>query len=360
MEIDNYGIVLYGNGVDYAVSYNGNEIIAKLRGRLLYTTKRSHHPVCPGDHVKLISTSKNDKEDNLNSSKKKKKKDKAKKSNKKKKEISALFNDENIIELKDENGNKLTFFIDKILPRKNKISRPSNYQIRKEQVLIANIDKLYIIASVFSPRLNSAFLDRLLVFSDKQQLKTSIIINKIDLGITESEKEIINDYKKLGFEVIETSVKEKINIELLNNRTKNTISAFIGNSGVGKSSILNSIDESINQKVGSTSEYSLKGKHTTKQARLFTLKNGGYLIDTPGIREFGLWDIDYEDLKEYFPEFLKYREKCKYSNCLHQNEPICGIKDAVDDGKIPFFRYENYLKMYDSLFENKEIYFKKE
>jgi len=227
-------------------------------------------------------------------------------------------------------------------------------------VLISNIDKLFIIASVYSPRLNSSFLDRLLVFSDKQGLETTIIINKVDYGITEEEQEIIDGYKNLGFEVLVTSVKDNVNIDIINQLTTNAISAFIGNSGVGKSSILNSIDDTINQKVGNTSEYSLKGKHTTKQARLFTLKNGGFLIDTPGIREFGLWDIDYEDLKEYFPEFVKHREKCKYSNCLHQSEPVCGIKDAIDEGKIPLFRYENYLKMYDSLYENKEIYFKKD
>ena len=203
-------------------------------------------------------------------------------------------------------------------------------------------------------------MDRLLVFSDKQQLNTTIIINKIDHGTTLEEQEIIDGYRKLGFEILETSVKNNINIDIINKLTTNAISAFIGNSGVGKSSILNAIDETIMQKVGNTSEYSLKGKHTTKQARLFSLKNGGFLIDTPGIREFGLWDIDYEDLKDYFPEFTKYINKCKYSNCLHQSEPICGVKDAVDNGDIPFFRYDNYLKMYDSLFENKEIYFKKD
>ena len=310
--MDDFGIVLFGNGVNYNVMYQGEEIIASLRGKLLHTTKRSHHPVCAGDHVKIIK--------------------------------------------KDEKS----YQIDKILPRKNRISRPSNNFIRKEQVLSANIDYMFLIASVYSPRLNSSFLDRLLAFSNMQQIETIIVINKMDLGVTSEEVAIIKGYRDIGFTVIETSVLDNHNVDKIKEMTKDKISAFIGNSGVGKSSLLNKIDKDVMQKVSATSEYSLKGRHTTKQARLFTLENGGFVIDTPGIKEFGLWNIDYRELKDYFPEIHALSGNCKYSNCLHISEPSCAVIEAVDNGDIPLFRYENYLKIYETLFENKDIYFKKD
>lgn len=307
----NKALVLYGNGVDYAVSFEGEELTAHLRGRLLHTTKRSHHPVCPGDYVKLIKSG-------------------------------------------DE------FVIDKILPRTNKISRPANYGIRKEQVIASNIDCLFVVASVFSPKLNTGFLDRLLAYSNMQQIETKIVINKTDYGISDEELEYIEGYRQIGYHVIETSVREQINIDELKNMTSEKVTAFIGNSGVGKSSILNCIDPEINQKVKETSSYSLKGKHTTKQARLFRMSNGGYILDTPGIREFGMWNMDFEDLKNYFPEIYRLSPGCKYHNCLHTNEPGCAVIEAAEKGEIPLFRYENYLKIFDSLYENRNMYFKKD
>lgn len=310
--MEDFGIVLFGNGVNYNVMYQKKEIVASLRGKLLHTTKRSHHPVCAGDHVKIIE--------------------------------------------KEEGS----FQIDKVLPRKNRISRPSNSFIRKEQVLSANIDYMFLVASVYSPRLNSAFLDRLLAFSNMQQIETIIVINKMDLGVTSEELDIIKSYRKIGYQVIETSVLDNHNVDIIKEMTKDKISAFIGNSGVGKSSLLNAIDKHVMQKVSATSEYSLKGRHTTKQARLFTLENGGFVIDTPGIKEFGLWNIDYKELKDYFPEIHALSPNCKYSNCIHINEPKCAVIEAVNRGEIPHFRYENYLKIYETLFENKDIYFKKD
>ncbi len=305
------GLVLYGNGTDYTVSYEGKDIIARLRGKLLHTTKRSHHPVCPGDSVKLV-----------------------------------------------ESGEE--FVIDQILPRKNKISRPANYGIRKEQVIASNLDYLFVVASVFSPKLNTGFLDRILAYSNMQMIETKIIINKTDYGISEEEQESIDGYRQIGFEVIETSVTEGINLEKVKSAAIGKITAFVGNSGVGKSSILNSIDPDINQKVKETSTYSLKGKHTTKQARLFPIGKGGYILDTPGIREFGMWNMDFEDLKNYFPEIYSISPECRYHNCLHTTEPGCAVIKAVEKGNIPIFRYENYLKIFDTLYENRNLYFKKD
>ena len=304
-------LVLYGNGVEYTVSSGGEEFTVYLRGRLLHTTKRSHHPVCPGDYVKLIRSG-------------------------------------------DD------FIIDKILPRNNKISRPANYGIRKEQVIASNIDCLFLVASVFSPRLNTGFLDRLLAYSNMQQIETKIVINKTDYGISDEEREYIEGYRSIGYHVIEISVKEQINIDIIKDLTEGRITAFIGNSGVGKSSLLNTIDPDVNQKVKETSSYSLKGKHTTKQARLFKMSNGGYILDTPGIREFGMWNMDFEELKNFFPEIYKLSSGCKYHNCLHSTEPGCAVVTAAENGEIPLFRYENYLKIFDSLYENRNLYFKKD
>ncbi|MBN2790004.1 MAG: ribosome small subunit-dependent GTPase A [Candidatus Delongbacteria bacterium] len=305
------GLVLYGNGVDYTVIVDDKEIIARLRGKLLHTTKRSHHPVCSGDYVKLIKE-------------------------------------------KDD------YQISEILPRKNKISRPSNYQIRKEQVIAANIDYLFLIVSVYSPRFNTGFIDRILTYSNMQQIETIIVVNKVDLGVSDYELECIEGYKKIGYKVIGTSTKENTNIDKIEELTSGNITAFIGNSGVGKSSILNSIDPTVMQKVNETSTYSLKGKHTTKQSRLFPIRNGGYIMDTPGIREFGLWNIEWDELKNYFPEIHALSSKCKFHNCLHKNEPGCAVRNAAENESIPDFRYENYLRILDTLYENRNIYFKKD
>jgi ribosome biogenesis GTPase len=309
---ENRWLVLYGNGVEYRVKSGDSEIDAKLRGRLLHITKRSHHPVCAGDYVTLV---------------------------------------------KQKDG---SHFIDKILPRKNRISRPANLHIRKEQVLSANIDRLFIVDSISSPPLNPAFIDRLLVFSENQDIDTYIIANKCDLEKSEDEEWYIEGYEQIGVKIIETSVKTGQNIETLKGLCKGKVVSFIGKSGVGKSSLLNAIDGTFLQKVGDISDYSSKGKHTTKQARVFPLNFGGYIIDTPGIKEFGLWRMRSEELKDHFPEFYEPSDLCKYGNCTHINEPECGVKEAVEDGSIPFFRYENYLKIFDTLKEWDSIYFKKD
>lgn len=304
-------LVLYGNGTDYTVSFDGKEVVAHLKGKLLHTTKRSHHPVCPGDYVRL-----------------------------------------------EQEGNE--FVMAEVLPRINRISRPANYGIRKEQLIASNIDYLLLVTSVFSPKLNTGFLDRILAFSNMQQIDTKIIVNKIDYGLTDEEIYYIEGYRKIGYDVIETSVEKNINIGKINEITQGRITAFIGNSGVGKSSILNSLDPSIGRKVCETSSYSLKGKHTTKQARLYPLSNGGFILDTPGIREFGMWNMDFEELKNFFSEIYALSNKCKYPNCLHVNEPGCAVIDAANEGAIPEFRYENYLKIFKTLYDNRNIYFKKD
>ena len=304
-------LVLYGNGTDYTVTFEGKETVAHLKGTLLHTTKRSHHPVCPGDYVRL-----------------------------------------------EKEGTE--YVMAEILPRFNKISRPANYGIRKEQFIASNIDHLLLVTSVFSPKFNTGFLDRILAFSNMQQIDTKLIVNKIDYGLTDEEIYFIEGYRKIGYEVIETSVEKNINIDKINEITKGKITAFIGNSGVGKSSILNKLDPTIGRKVNETSSYSLKGKHTTKQARLYPISNGGFILDTPGIREFGMWNMDFEELKNFFPEIYGLSAKCRYPNCLHVNEPGCAVLEAANEGAIPEFRYENYLKIFKTLYDNRNIYFKKD
>ncbi|HQO09162.1 MAG TPA: ribosome small subunit-dependent GTPase A [Clostridiales bacterium] len=307
----NKALVLYGNGTDYTVSLDGKECVAHLKGTLLHTTKRSHHPVCPGDYVRI-----------------------------------------------EQEGSELVMA--EILPRMNRISRPANYGMRKEQVIASNIDHLLLVSSVFSPRMNTGFLDRILAYSNMQRIETEIVVNKTDYGISDEEQYYIEGYRQIGYEVIETSVEKSINIDKISCLTSGSVSALIGNSGVGKSSILNAIDPAFRRKVNETSSYSLKGKHTTKQARLYPLSNGGFVLDTPGIREFGMWNMDFEELKNFFPEIYKLSSQCRYHNCLHTNEPGCAVIAAADEGKIPEFRYENYLKIFQTLYDNRHLYFKKD
>jgi len=307
-----YGLVLYGNGNDYTILYKNTEIIARLKRKLLHTTKHSHHPVCPGDHV--------------------------------------------VIKEQEEGSYHLV----SVLPRKNKISRPSNNQVFKEQLLVANIDCVFLITSIFSPPFNDGFLDRLIVFCEREKLPFRILVNKCDIEKSEDEEFMIAGYQSIGIPVDLISVESGQGLKEIKEFMTGKIVAFIGNSGVGKSSLLNKIAPEACQKISETSDYSLKGRHTTKQARLFRTAGNGCIIDTPGIKEFGLWQMPAKELKNYFREMAVLSSKCKYYNCLHLNEPHCAVTEAVDKGEIPDFRYENYLKIYESLFEQKETFYKSE
>ena len=248
---------------------------------------------------------------------------------------------------KDGSGNIL-----KIHTRENYLTRQATHGKRGEQILVSNLDQAFVIQSIRKPKLNEGFINRFLVTCEAYEVKPGIIINKMDLakkGDLEFIEDLTKVYSSLGYPVYTSSIENKESIEHLKSIFKNKTSAFIGPSGVGKTSILNAIDPEFNLKVGEISSSSNKGKHTTTFARLIPLDFGGYVADTPGIREFGLVNIEDWELSLYFPEMLEPRQSCKFNTCTHIHEPECGVITAFEEGKIDPNRYHSYINMLESL-----------
>lgn len=245
--------------------------------------------------------------------------------------------------------------IQEIEDRKNYLIRKSTHYDTGSQILAANIDYAFVVQSIRKPRLKQGFLDRFLVTCEAYQISAQIIINKMDLA-KKNDKEYADSitglYESLGYPVLKTSIKDDDSLEALKEELNNHTSVFVGPSGVGKTSLLNQIDPNIDRKVGDVSTYNEKGVHTTTFAKLLQLTHGGYLVDTPGIREFGLVNIEPWELSLFFPEMLEPRKQCKFNNCTHSHEPGCGVMQAFEDGRIDPDRYDSYLKILDSLDED--------
>ncbi|MDZ7806721.1 MAG: ribosome small subunit-dependent GTPase A [Gracilimonas sp.] len=242
--------------------------------------------------------------------------------------------------------------IETIELRENYITRQATHGKRGEQILVSNLDQACIVQSIKKPRLKEGFIDRLLVTCEAYEVKPVIIMNKMDLakqGGRDFADELQELYTGLGYTVLQTSIENKDSLEALKKLLKDKTSAFIGPSGVGKTSLINAIDPNYALKTGEISDFSNKGKHTTTFARLIPLSFGGYIADTPGIREFGLVNIEPYELSLFFPEMLEPREHCKFSNCTHNHEPKCGVAEAFENGEIAASRYESYLNMLESL-----------
>ena len=251
-------------------------------------------------------------------------------------------------------GDDGTGYIVEIEERSNYIPRQATHGKRGEQILISNIDRAWVVQSVISPRLNMGFIDRFLVTCEAYEIPAGIIINKMDLAsdkAIEVMDEIGSLYQSLGYALIKTSISDTGSLNLLKDNIQNLTSVFIGPSGVGKTSLLNAIDSELDLKVGEISSYSDKGKHTTTFASLIPFEFGGYVADTPGIREFGVVNITKPELSLYFPEMTEARKNCKFYNCTHFHEPKCGVRDAFEDGKIDPDRYHSYLNILESITE---------
>ena len=223
---------------------------------------------------------------------------------------------------------------------------------RLEQVVAANIDELYAVNSVFEPDFNNKVVDRFLVTGESAHIKVNIIINKTDLDKERQIDAWSGLYRSAGYDVFLTSVKKKTGISELKNEMKGKRSLFWGHSGVGKSSLLNTIYPSLNLRTGIISTFTDKGTHTTVTAEMIKIEPGTFIIDTPGIREIEPYGVRKEDLGHYFPEFLPYINKCKFNTCTHHHEPGCAVIDAVDEGQISIYRYESYLKILDTIEED--------
>jgi ribosome biogenesis GTPase / thiamine phosphate phosphatase len=239
-----------------------------------------------------------------------------------------------------------------IQDRMNAISREATHGKKGTQIIAANIDLGIVVQSLVQPEFKPGFTDRFLVTCEAYEIQPLIIINKVDLA-GKAALEYLNDlvdlYSNIGYELLPCSIYDENLLNVIKERIRGKTCVFVGPSGVGKSSILNTIAPEAQQTVNEISRWSNKGTHTTTFARLIPLKDGGSIVDTPGIREFGLVDLKAEEVDLCFPEFEPYRDLCRYHNCLHIEEPDCSITKAYDDGKLSPSRYRSYLNIVDSL-----------
>tara|TARA_B110000008_G_scaffold61266_1_gene60947 strand:+ start:654 stop:1583 length:930 start_codon:yes stop_codon:yes gene_type:complete len=238
--------------------------------------------------------------------------------------------------------------IHNILERKNYIVRKSVKLSKQSHILASNIDLLVMVITIKDPITTTSFIDRFLVNAEAYSIETLLVFNKYDLYDKEEQNKIdtlVEIYSNIGYKCLLTSTINNFNISKLKEEvTKKTI-MFGGHSGVGKTSLINAIDASLELKVGDISSQHMQGKHTTTYAELFDLDSNTKLIDTPGIKGFGLVNFKKEEISDFFPEFFREKNKCKFSNCLHLNEPNCQIKEMVKKNIISDSRYENYIQI---------------
>jgi ribosome biogenesis GTPase len=232
--------------------------------------------------------------------------------------------------------------IERVEPRRGVVSRTSR---GRQHVLVANVDQLVIVTSAAEPRIKPNLIDRLLVTAEKSGIRPVICINKIDLIEPADLMPLAGAYAQLGYDVLFVSAKASIGIERLRARMVGAESVVTGQSGVGKSSLLNAVEPDLHLRVQSVSEETQKGRHTTTTAELIPLSFGGYVVDTPGIRQFQLWDVIPEEVAGYFRELRPYVSNCRFPDCTHTHEDHCAVKDAVADGWIDARRYESYVQI---------------
>ncbi len=231
---------------------------------------------------------------------------------------------------------ELTGVIESVAERKNSLIRPA----------VANVTQMVVVVALESPKPNLYVLDKLIAAAEYARLKITICFNKSDLT---GNYELVETYKKSGFHVILTSAEENLNTGELTGVLKNEVTVFAGNSGVGKSSLLNRIMGEKMFETGSVSDKTERGRHTTRHSELVKLPFGGYIIDTPGFSSFELDSISVDELPEMFREFRNYTENCRFLDCCHLSEPDCGVSKAVKDKKIPASRYESYKILFDEI-----------
>ena len=287
---------------------DGNKLSCRIRGNLRLKDFEATNPVTVGDHVEV--------EKNIG----------------------------------DEVG-----LISEVYERKNYIIRKSVKLSKQIQIIAANIDRAFMIATLVFPKTSLGFIDRFLATAEAYNIAGGIIFNKADIYNEEVKQHAIklkNLYENIGYKVMIVSTFEKATLLELKEELKKKVNLFSGHSGVGKSSIINTLIPGLNLKTSAISEQHLKGTHTTTFAEMHELPGGGYIIDTPGIREFGTIDFDKYEVSHFFPEIFKVGRLCQFNNCLHTYEKKCAVKDAVQSGDIAMSRYESYL----SILSNQDIF----
>jgi ribosome biogenesis GTPase len=257
-------------------------------------------------------------------------------------------------EMEPNNDNGVIY---KIHDRKNYIIRKANNLSKQTHIIAANIDQALLMVTLAFPKTSLGFIDRFLMTAEAYHIPATIVFNKLDLFTNEME-DLLNDtielyQNNIGYPCIKTSVKNNIGLDEVKALLQGKTTLVSGHSGVGKSSLLNAIEPALNIKTGDISSYSFKGQHTTTFAEMHPLSFIGYIIDTPGIREFGLVDFDDREISHYFKEMKSFIGKCRFNNCKHMNEPGCSIIKAVEENIISPERYQSYLSImsHDDIYE---------
>ena len=248
----------------------------------------------------------------------------------------------------EKERDKDTCVIDKILPRSNVIVRKSVNLSKESHIIAANVDQAVLVATIAQPRTSTGFIDRFTVTAEAYHIPVVIVFNKCDLYDDEQNataEKLMEVYNGIGYQSFMISAKTGQNCDKLEMVMKDKISMFSGHSGVGKSALVNRLDPNLKIRVGEISDVHEKGKHTTTFAQMYELCFGGYIIDTPGIKEFALYDMEKETLAQRFPEMRALMHDCRFNNCTHLHEPNCAIKNAVEQGIIADWRYDNYCNM---------------
>jgi ribosome biogenesis GTPase len=309
------GIVIKSTGSWYAVSTSDGIYQCRIRGKLRLKGFKSTNPIAVGDRV--------------------------------------LFESQ---EGEEKQGN-----ITKILESKNYIIRKSVNLSKQTQVLAANIDQAILIATLDFPKTHLRFIDRFAISAEAYDIPFILVFNKIDLYGEEQEDELEFlkvVYHEAGYQVLQSSAKFGTGIDALKELMAGKTTLLSGHSGVGKSSLVNALDPSLDLRTKEISIANNQGQHTTTFAEMHPLPFGGYIIDTPGIRGFGLVDMEPTEMGDYFPEIFALKGECKFNNCLHQHEPGCAVKTAVEENKLAFTRYDSYLNFIQG--DNDEEHFRKD
>lgn len=239
--------------------------------------------------------------------------------------------------------------VERVLERRNYLGRVASAHDPREQVLVANVDRLFLIGSLSKPGFSSNRTDRILAACVWHEIEATLVLNKIDLAAEGEVEAITETYRAIPIEVLHTCALTGQGLEALAARMKDQVSVFYGPSGAGKSTLLNRIQPGLNIKEGRISKYWSQGKHTTSYSYLHRLDMGGFTIDTPGIRAFRLYDVSAAELRDLFPDFEPFQKNCRYQNCSHDHEPDCGVADAVESGQLAASRYASYLDMLDEI-----------
>ena len=262
-------------------------------------------------------------------------------------------------------GDETIGIINKIAPRENYIIRKSVNLSKQTHIIAANVDVAFLLVTLNNPPTFAPFIDRFLVTAEAYHIKAVLLFNKID-AYNEDEtleiKYLAALYRSIGYECIGISAKTGKNIDKVKQMMQGKVSMFSGHSGVGKSTLVNTLEPTLELKTKQISTQHMQGQHTTTFAEMYDLSFGAQIIDTPGIKGFGVVEVEKQELGNYFPEFFELKDQCKFNNCLHKQEPKCAIKDALDNDTLSWSRYKSYLQILEGEQEHfrKDIYNKKE